>query len=114
VLDVRALVVTELCRDKRVLVQLFQAVGHCELEYLCNSGLWFGLLLGLVQMAQYALYPARWTIPFGGLVVSAARARDGPTKKACLGRDSLASLILCLFVLLCLLARWAWPRTGLP
>lgn len=69
-LDIRALVVDELCRDKRVLVNLFQAVGHAELKYLCNSGLWFGAMLGLIQMVQYALYPAKWTIPFGGLLVS--------------------------------------------
>ena len=34
-----------------------------------ESGTYFGFLLGIVQMLQWAVYPASWTLPVGGAVV---------------------------------------------
>ena len=65
ILDVRALVVDELSRDKSVLVGLFQRVGRDELKFLVDSGLFFGALLGALQAFAFAFYPAPWTVPAG-------------------------------------------------
>ena len=37
--------------------------------FLVESGTYFGFLLGIVQMLQWAVYPASWTLPVGGAVV---------------------------------------------
>ena len=40
-----------------------------ERAFLVESGTYFGFLLGIVQMLQWAVYPASWTLPVGGAVV---------------------------------------------
>jgi uncharacterized membrane protein YheB (UPF0754 family) len=69
ILDVRALVVEELSRDKRVLVNLFKKVGAAELRFLVNSGWYFGFLLGVIQMVAWMFCRSNWTLPLGGAVV---------------------------------------------
>jgi hypothetical protein len=70
VLDLEEIVLCAFVRDKAVLVDLFQKVGRVELEFLVNAGFGFGFLLGLVQMAAWAAYPAPWTLPAAGAVVA--------------------------------------------
>jgi hypothetical protein len=67
--DLRGLVVGEMLLNRRVLVDLFQTVGRCELSFLVNSGLVFGFVLGLGQMLLWVLYDAPWTLALGGAVV---------------------------------------------
>ena len=69
VLDLDTVVLSAFCRDKVVLVDLFQKVGRVELEFLVNSGFGFGFLLGLGQMAAWAANPAPWTLACGGALV---------------------------------------------
>ena len=69
VLDIRALVVEELSRDKRVLVDLFKKVGSAELRFLVNSGWYFGFLLGVIQMIAWMFCRSNWTLPLGGAIV---------------------------------------------
>ena len=69
ILDVRTLVIEELSRDKRVLVDLFKKVGSAELRFLVNSGWYFGFLLGVIQMVAWMFCRSNWTLPLGGAVV---------------------------------------------
>lgn len=50
VFDVRKCVVDQMMKDRSKLGSLFQECGRAELKFLTNSGLWFGFLLGLIQM----------------------------------------------------------------
>lgn len=72
VLDLRQVVLSAFMRDKIVLVDLFQKVGRVELDFLVNSGLWFGFLLGLLQMSIWAILPQNWTLPVAGAYVGYA------------------------------------------
>lgn len=69
VLDLRSVVLSAFVRDKEVLVELFQKVGRVELNFLVESGLGFGALLGLGQMAVWARKPHAWTLPVAGALV---------------------------------------------
>jgi hypothetical protein len=40
-----------------------------ELDFLVNSGMGFGFLLGILQMVQHMLYPKNWMLPVGGAIV---------------------------------------------
>ena len=70
--DLKELVVKEMCEDKRTLVELFQRCGREELKFLTNSGLFFGFLLGCVQAAVWLFYDNPWTLTFGGALVGLA------------------------------------------
>jgi len=69
VLDLPTMVLGAFCRDKEVLVELFQKVGRVELNFLVESGFGFGFLLGLGQMALWAIHPRAWTLPVAGSLV---------------------------------------------
>eukprot|EP00793_Prasinoderma_coloniale_P001381 PRCOL_00005156-RA len=71
-LDLKELVVCAMCEDKRVLVELFQRCGDVELKFLVDSGLWFGFLLGVIQMIVWMFYDNPWTLTIGGLIVGFA------------------------------------------
>ena len=72
VMDIKELVVTRMNADKRILVDMFQRVGKDELRFLVNSGLWFGFLLGLLQLAVWMFYDSPWTLTVGGSLVGYA------------------------------------------
>lgn len=55
--------------DPDTLGQFFRKVGRKELNFLVNSGTYFGFLLGIVQMFQWMMFPYNWTLPVGGAVV---------------------------------------------
>mmetsp|Transcript_7921 Transcript_7921/g.17538 ORF Transcript_7921/g.17538 Transcript_7921/m.17538 type:complete len:494 (-) Transcript_7921:79-1560(-) len=69
VLDLEEVVTDAFTRDVQVLVELFQKVGRRELDFLVISGLYFGFLLGLGQMALWAHFPRGWTLPAAGAFV---------------------------------------------
>lgn len=69
VVDIRHLVVNGMTTDPAVLGSFFQKVAAKELAFLINSGMGFGFLLGLLQMVQWMLFPANWTLPAGGAIV---------------------------------------------
>lgn len=71
-LDLRTVVMDAFVRDKVVLVDLFQKVGRVELDFLVESGLGFGFILGLGQMLLWALKPKPWTLPVAGAIVGYA------------------------------------------
>ena len=65
-------VLSAFMRDRLVLVELFQRVGHTELNFLVQSGFGFGFLLGLLQMYGWLRMPRPWTLPVAGAVVGYA------------------------------------------
>lgn len=65
-------VVEQMILDRAKLGQLFQKVGRVELDFLTNSGLWFGFLLGLIQMAVALLWENPWALSIGGMIVGLA------------------------------------------
>jgi uncharacterized membrane protein YheB (UPF0754 family) len=69
VLDIEHLVLEAFIRDKAVLNDLFQKVGRVELKFLVESGFGFGAILGLFQMALWAVAPKPWTLPVAGALV---------------------------------------------
>lgn len=58
--------------SRSLLGKLFQIAGRKELTFLTDSGLWFGFLLGLLQLAIALLWDNPWTLSFGGLIVGLA------------------------------------------
>ncbi|KAL7520093.1 hypothetical protein ACHAWX_004840 [Stephanocyclus meneghinianus] len=52
---------------KSVVLEAF--VGRVELDFLIESGLGFGFILGLFQMMAWAVSPKPWTLPVAGAVV---------------------------------------------
>lgn len=68
-LDLRSVVLEAFVRDKGVLVELFQKVGRVELDFLVESGLGFGFILGLGQMVLWVIKPSPWTLPVAGAIV---------------------------------------------
>lgn len=69
VLDLEQVVMSAFVRDKQVLVDLFQRVGKAELEFLVQSGLYFGFLLGIGQAIVWTVAPRAWTLPAAGALV---------------------------------------------
>jgi uncharacterized membrane protein YheB (UPF0754 family) len=72
VFDVRKCVVDQMMQDRGKLGTLFQECGRAELKFLTNSGLWFGFLLGLIQMLVALFVSNPWSLSFGGLIVGLA------------------------------------------
>jgi uncharacterized membrane protein YheB (UPF0754 family) len=68
-LDFKHMLVTQLVEDKALLNRLFIEAGSEEFKFIIRSGLYFGFLFGLVQVAVWWIYKAWWVLPlFGGLV----------------------------------------------
>ena len=65
-------VIDQMILDRAKLGQLFQKVGRVELDFLTNSGLWFGFLLGLIQMAVALVWENPWALSIGGMIVGLA------------------------------------------
>ena len=72
VFDLRNCVVNQMLQDRSLLGQLFRKCGEKELDFLTNSGLWFGFLLGLIQMGVALFWENPWSLSIGGAVVGYA------------------------------------------
>jgi uncharacterized membrane protein YheB (UPF0754 family) len=72
VFNLQNCVVTQMLQDRSMLGQLFRSCGQQELNFLTNSGLWFGFLLGLVQMLVALVWDNPWTLSIGGGIVGLA------------------------------------------
>lgn len=71
-LNLRNCVVDQMMEDRALLGELFRKCGQAELDFLTNSGLWFGFLLGLVQMAVALFWENPWSLSIGGGIVGLA------------------------------------------
>lgn len=67
--DVESLLVNAFERDKALLVRMFSEIGSREFKLLEISGLWLGILFGVIQMAVWIFYPAVWVLPLFGFLV---------------------------------------------
>jgi uncharacterized membrane protein YheB (UPF0754 family) len=70
VFDLETMVVTNMCRDKQLLVNMFVTCGYSELAFIRNSGAYMGGIFGLMQMGLWFFYSDRMVVfPVIGLVV---------------------------------------------
>ncbi|ONI79012.1 hypothetical protein ALI144C_29070 [Actinosynnema sp. ALI-1.44] len=68
VLDVRDMAVRNLVRDKALLNRLIRGTAQPEMRFIAHSGIYFGFVIGLVQLGAWALTHNPWIMPiFGGL-----------------------------------------------
>ncbi|KAE9189931.1 hypothetical protein PF004_g22052 [Phytophthora fragariae] len=56
VFDLEDMVVTNMCKDKQLLVNMFVTCGYSELAFIRNSGAYMGGLFGLMQMGIWFVY----------------------------------------------------------
>ena len=69
ILDLEEVVSHAIDKDKGVVSQMFLHVGEKEFRFVERSGLVFGFVFGLAQMAVWLVYPAWWSLPLAGFVV---------------------------------------------
>ncbi len=69
VFDLEGMVVRAMVADKNLIVELFQECGKDELRFVVNSGLYFGTLLGVAQMAVWLVWDPWWSLAVGGAIV---------------------------------------------
>lgn len=65
-------VVNQMLQDRSKLGILFRKCGQKELDFLTNSGLWFGFLLGIIQMIVALFWDNPWSLSIGGGIVGLA------------------------------------------
>lgn len=65
-------VIDQMMQDRTLLGQLFKKCGQKELDFLTNSGLWFGFLLGLIQLVVALFWESPWALSIGGTIVGLA------------------------------------------
>ena len=68
IFDIKHMVVTNLVRDKVKLNSVFQDIGKSAFRFLIRAGLWFGFIIGLVQVVVFGLTGWTWTLPAFGLL----------------------------------------------
>lgn len=67
--DLEHMVVEKLTNNKELLNRIFQEAGESEFKFIINSGIYFGGLFGLFQMAVWYFFPEWWILPLFGLLV---------------------------------------------
>jgi len=72
VFNLKNCVVNQMMADRSKLGQLFRKCGQKELVFLTNSGLWFGFLLGCIQMIVALFWDNPWSLSIGGGIVGLA------------------------------------------
>ena len=71
-IDFKHMLVTRLENDKDLLNRLFLEAGSEEFKFIIRSGLYFGFLFGLIQLAVWIFYKAWWVLPAFGILVGYA------------------------------------------
>lgn len=68
VFDLKHMVISNLVRDKALLNSIFREVGDEEFKFIRNSGIYFGFIIGIVQMFAWMFTHSSLIMPvFGGL-----------------------------------------------
>jgi uncharacterized membrane protein YheB (UPF0754 family) len=69
ILDIEKTVLDSIERNRGLMGEMFYEVGRAEFKFIERSGLYFGFLLGLLQMTVWVLYPLPWILPAAGFAV---------------------------------------------
>lgn len=69
VFDAKEMLVSHLTRDKDLLNRIFQTAGSKEFDFIRRSGLYFGILIGCIQVPIWALTHSVWVMPLFGLFI---------------------------------------------
>lgn len=72
VFDIKDMVVNRLMQDKQLMNDIFLNCGREEFKFIERSGLYFGFLFGIVQMAVWFFFQEWWLLPLFGLIVGYA------------------------------------------
>lgn len=67
--DLQFLAITTLVKNKEKLVKLMRGVSDDAMAFVRRSGIYFGLVIGLVQMVAWALFKNPWIMPAFGFAV---------------------------------------------
>lgn len=67
--DLKLMVIEKLEKDKTLLNKIFLSCGEKEFQFIIKSGLWFGFLFGLPQLALWYFFPIPWILPVCGFLV---------------------------------------------
>ena len=67
--DLQFLAVTTLVRNKDKLVKLMRGVSDDAMAFVRRSGIYFGLVIGVIQMFAWALFKNPWIMPAFGFAV---------------------------------------------
>lgn len=70
--NLRNCVVDMMMSDRTLLGKLFEISGKDELQFLVDSGLLLGFILGLIQLVVSLYWNNPWTLSVGGLIVGLA------------------------------------------
>lgn len=68
IFDIKHMVVTNLVRDKHTLNAVFQDIGRPAFKFLIKSGLYFGFIIGVVQMLVFGVTGWHLALPLFGLI----------------------------------------------
>ncbi|HKJ35890.1 MAG TPA: hypothetical protein VKA36_04930 [Solirubrobacterales bacterium] len=68
-LDIKLMVIRRIEARPELANRIFLEVGQKEMNFIVNSGLIFGFLLGLPQIPLFAAFDQWWILPIGGVVV---------------------------------------------
>lgn len=71
-IDFKHMLTERLEADKDLLNRLFLEAGETEFRFIVRSGLYFGFLFGLVQLAVWIFLPSWWVLPAFGVIVGYA------------------------------------------
>jgi uncharacterized membrane protein YheB (UPF0754 family) len=69
ILNIEKTILEAIDRHKGLMGEMFYDVGRQEFKFIERSGLYFGFLFGIVQMALWVTYPAPWILPAAGFGV---------------------------------------------
>lgn len=69
VLDIKQVAVNALHRDKRLLLRLIRDISRPEMAFIARCGVYFGLVLGLVQTVVWALTKDPLVMPLFGAAI---------------------------------------------
>jgi len=72
IVDLKEVVMSTVAKERSLIAELFLEVGGAEFRFIRNSGAYFGMLFGIIQMAIWVFFPVWWILPLAGFGVGYA------------------------------------------
>ncbi len=66
--DMRAMIVSKMEKDRKLMVDMFLRVGKKEINFIWKISALIGFGFGVVQMVLFYFVPQHWTVPFFAMV----------------------------------------------